>query len=349
MIRKFFFVLYALALFILPQTVNSQVMYGGRTCGSATSPAGSVIWDYDDIFELDMQYCDGTTWISLLTTTTATTCTAPEAGKLLWNAAGYFEYCNGVNLINTKGRQFAACANADLKKMRYENSVSSLQSCDGTNWYNMGPTTVIFNANGTYVVPSYATAIRISVWGGGGGGGQSQLGNPNPTPQQGANGTDGAASSVQIPTTIPVTLTANAGAFGRGGNDTIPGVGGLGGTAMGGDSNVTGGNGVTGQGGTSGTQIGGNGGAAFKGGKAGSQAGSKGVNGLAPGGGGAGENGTGGKRAGGGGGAGGYSVKLYTDTSLVGLTLTITVGAGGARAVAGSGNGGAGRVIITYW
>lgn len=331
--------------FFFSHVASAQTAYGGRVCGSGTSPGGTVIWDYNDIFDLDMQFCDGSTWFSMATLTGAA-CTAPDAGKMQWNVAGYFEYCNGTNWIDTKGKLFATCTNGDNKKMRWNSGATALQSCDGNNWYNIGPTTVQFTTSGTWVVPTYATTIRITVWGGGGGGGQAQTGGS--APQQGANGTSGTLSSAAIPAPINLTITANPGLFGSGANNTGPGAGGAGGTGVSGDTTVTGGNGEIGDVAGSGN-VGGDGGAAYRGGKAGTPTGPKGKDGLAPGGGGAGDTGTSTKNNGGGGGAGGYAQKIYNDTSLIGLTLTMTIGTGGTKANSGSGNGGAGKVIITYW
>lgn len=331
-------------IFFFSLPASAQTEYGGRVCGSATSPGGTVIWDYNDVFDLDMQFCDGTNWFSMLTLT-GTACTAPEAGKMQWNTGGYYEYCNGTDWINTKGKLFATCTNPEIRKMRWNVSANALQSCDGNNWHNIGPTTVQFTANTTWVVPTYATTIRITAWGGGGGGGQAQTGGGSP--QQGANGTSGTLSSVAIPAPINLTVTANPGLFGSGANDTGPGAGGVGGTGSG-DTTVSGGNGEIGDVAGAGN-LGGDGGAAYRGGKAGTPTGQKGKNGLSPGGGGAGDTGTTAKNNGGGGGAGGYAQKVYNDTSLIGLTLTITIGAGGTKGNSGSGDGGAGKVIITYW
>lgn len=333
---------------LISEISYAQTEYGGRTCGSAASPGGTVIWDYNDIFDLDMQFCDGSQWFSLLVTDTAVSCSG-SGGKMQWNSTNTtYEYCNGTNWIDTKGKVTVdSCAPAGQNKgrMRWNSSTQTMQFCDGSVWISMGPSTVIFNASTTWVVPSYATAIRISVWGGGAGGGAPQTGGG--APAQGANGTSGTASSVSIPSPISLTLTSNGGAFGGGGNSSGGGTGGAGGTASGGDTNVSGGTGVAGE--VQGATKGGDGGASYKGGKAGSQTGFKGANGLAPGGGGAGADGTGGRKGGGGGGAGGYSMKQYNNTSLVGLTLTITVGGGGTKGSSQAGDGGAGRVIITYW
>lgn len=342
------FLLICALTFFSTNNLQAQTAYGGRVCGVSPSLAGSTIWDYNDVFNLDMQYCDGANWFSLFTLL-GTACTAADVGKLSWNAAGYYEYCDGTNWNITKGKQFAVCANADNKKMRLQSigATSVLQFCDSSFWYSMGPSVVTFTSNGTFTVPTYATGFRITVWGGGGGGGEAQIsGNPG----QGTAGGPGTTSSVAIPAPVSLTITSTGGTGGGGGNNTVSGSGGTGGTGTNGDTNVAGGNGVAGANGTSGVQVGGNGGAAFKGGKAGSHSGTKGVNGLAPGGGGAGDSGNN-RRAGGGGGAGGYAAKLYSDTSLIGLTLTITVGTGGSKGGSGisSGNGGAGKVVLTYW
>lgn len=279
-------------------------------------------------------------------TLTGAACVAGDAGKMQWNAAGYFEYCNGVNWIDTKGKLFATCTNQDNKKMRWNSTTSTLQSCDGNNWYNVGPTTVTFTTSQSWVVPTYATAIKISVWGGGGGGGEAQRGGA--APALGASGTAGTLSSVDIPAPISITLLSNPGLGGGGGQSGIPGAGGAGGTASGGDVNTTGGTGIAGE--AMGVNIGGDGGAAPSGGKAGSNSGFKGKSGLAPGAGGCGDNSSSTRKAGGGGGAAGLARKTYNDTSLIGLTLTIVVGSAGAQGTSpGAGNGGAGRVIITYW
>jgi len=203
------------------------------------------------------------------------------------------------------------------------------------------PGSQTFTSSGTFTVPNGYTTITIEVWGGGGAGGA------------GSAGGDSSVSGTGL-----TTMTAYGGSAGAQGTNTVPGAGGVGGTAINGTtSNITGGTGTTGGGGANGTTgsiAGGTGGAAAV------ISGAQGGSGTAPGAGGGGGffqsagmpmcGCCGYTRYAGGGGAGGYSKSIITTDITPGTTLSVTVGTGGVGTSGQQygGNGGDGRVIITY-
>lgn len=334
-------------------TCSGSTIMLNTTC-SATS-GSKQIWHCNDIYDFDMMFCNNTEYLSL-GVATSTSCTAGSIGVMQWNdstgtnGTGWYEYCDGTNWISTKGKLFAACTAGERKKQRW--NTPSMQFCDGSNWYVMGPTVVKLTTSQTYVIPTYVTGIVIQAWGGGGAGGQTA--NNTGTGNSGGNTTASIAS-------IGLSLTANGGVGGKDGNNATLNCGGgaagtASGTATGPPTAASGPTSVTGAAGSlcGAAPAAGNGGAADHGGKAGNGAASKGAtkvskDGGTPGSGGGGDTGTPASRKGGGGGGGaGYVRVYYTNTGLSGLSLVVTIGAGGT-AGSQTGAGGEGLVVVTYW
>jgi Ca2+-binding RTX toxin-like protein len=102
-------------------------------CLSGTSWAASCSTGKIQYASGDLQFCDGTSWVSMKGAAVAG-CTPAEAGKYLY-ASGVYVFCDGTNWYSMRGGVGASCAANQAGRLHFASSM--MQFCDGTNWFNM--------------------------------------------------------------------------------------------------------------------------------------------------------------------------------------------------------------------
>lgn len=103
-------------------------------CAAPVGSEGQLTWI---AASLKVKYCDGTNWISMVDTATATACS--KAGQIIYSSSEIM-YCNGSVLIKTAPAiNHGACAVGIAGKFYYDITGNYYWFCNGSNWRRMGP------------------------------------------------------------------------------------------------------------------------------------------------------------------------------------------------------------------
>ncbi len=116
-------------------------------CSSPTGSEGQMQWIAANS---DVEFCDGTTWSSLLISTSGSACTT--AGQIQYSA-GDINFCDGAHWASMNSTSLGTSCSA-TGMMTYDATIPSLKWCDGTNWRLMGSTP---RASATYITNSSNT------------------------------------------------------------------------------------------------------------------------------------------------------------------------------------------------
>ncbi len=104
---------------------------------ACTSPAGSSGQLQWIPAATAVKYCNGTTWVTMDNTATATACS--PAGKIQYTSSEIM-FCNGSVWVKTApATNHGACAVAIAGKFYYDSTGTFYWFCNGTNWRRMGP------------------------------------------------------------------------------------------------------------------------------------------------------------------------------------------------------------------
>ncbi|MNS98428.1 hypothetical protein D3C72_1327940 [compost metagenome] len=108
--------------------------YAYAACASPAGSEGQLMWI---AASLKVKYCDGTNWVSMNDTATATACS--KAGQVVYSSSEIM-YCNGTVLVKTAPATLhGACAVGIAGKFYYDVTGNYYWFCNGSNWRRMGP------------------------------------------------------------------------------------------------------------------------------------------------------------------------------------------------------------------
>lgn len=103
-------------------------------CTSPAATAGALQWV--TAFS-QVRFCNGTSWVALNNTTTATGCSVTGAVQYV---SGEIMWCNGsVWVKSAPSTDHGACAAAQAGYFYYSGSDTYYWFCNGANWRRMGP------------------------------------------------------------------------------------------------------------------------------------------------------------------------------------------------------------------
>ena len=117
----------AMVLFLLGIGTTAEA-----ACASPVGNAGQLQW-----ISPNVKYCNGTTWVTLNNTATATSCTV--AGEIKY-ISGEIMYCNGSVWVKTApATNHGACTTTTPGYFYYDTGGTYYWFCNGSNWRRMGP------------------------------------------------------------------------------------------------------------------------------------------------------------------------------------------------------------------
>lgn len=84
-----------------------------------------------------VRYCNGTSWVSMDNTLTATSCSSIGAIQFV---SSEIMFCNGSVWVKTSpATNHGACIPAEAGRFYYDTTGKFYWFCSGTNWKRMGP------------------------------------------------------------------------------------------------------------------------------------------------------------------------------------------------------------------
>lgn len=99
-------------------------------CASPAAAAGTLQFNSPN-----MQYCDGTNWVS---TAVSTAGSCSTAGQILASGTD-LQYCDGAILHSMSGHTISSCTGTAVGTYAYDSGNQVFKYCDGTNWRLMAP------------------------------------------------------------------------------------------------------------------------------------------------------------------------------------------------------------------
>jgi hypothetical protein len=103
-------------------------------CNTPVGSAGQMMWIAGQV---KVKYCDGTNWVAMNDTATATACST--AGQISY-VSSEIMYCNGSVWIKTSpATNHGACAVGIAGNFYYDTTGKYYWFCNGSNWRRMGP------------------------------------------------------------------------------------------------------------------------------------------------------------------------------------------------------------------
>ena len=103
-------------------------------CTSPTGEAGQIQWISASSA---VKYCNGTSWVTLYDSVTATACST--VGSISFTS-GEIMYCNGTYWVKSApATNHGACVAGDSGKFYYDTTGGYYWFCTGSYWRRMGP------------------------------------------------------------------------------------------------------------------------------------------------------------------------------------------------------------------
>lgn len=118
-------------------TITIMLLFTSKSSAACSSPSGTAgQLQYVSGFG-QVRYCNGTSWIALDNTATATGCSTLGAVSFV---SGEIMWCNGsVWVKSAPTTNYGACAGSDSGKFYYDTGGTYYWFCNGSNWRRMGP------------------------------------------------------------------------------------------------------------------------------------------------------------------------------------------------------------------